>query len=91
MRYVTHKGKELRAELPLAVEDPTRSALSAPKAPAEELPAPPPTVRETRRDDPAPQFPELEKVPATEDSRPAKSADGAEPRDARRPRWSPHR
>ena len=87
VRYVTHNGKELRAELPLVVEEAGKSATTAP---AEELPSPPPTVRETKRDDAPPQFPELESVPATQDERP-KASEPVDPREARRPRWSPHR
>lgn len=80
VRFVTHSGEELRAELPLVVQ-------SADQASSEELPAPPPTVRETRRDDDTPQFPELERVPATESG----ATRPNDPRDARRPRWSPYR
>lgn len=87
VRYVTHNGKELRAELPLVVEN---ADGASPQPSAEELPAPPPTVRETRRDEAPPEFPELEKVPATEDGA-AKAGERGGARDARRPRWSPYR
>src|SRR5690606_26550104 len=49
VRYVTHRGKELRAELPLVVERSGEVARTESKErPAEELPTPPPTVRDAR-------------------------------------------
>lgn len=104
VRYVTYNGQELRAELPLVAERAGQAGEPEPEpVQAEELPAPPPqTVRDSRQDDTTLQFPRPEESApperaagepdeSTGASNARKPEQRQDARDARRPRWSPHR